>query len=140
MPVRVTVDRGHRLVISNGWGRVADGDLLAGRRLLAANPEFDPSFDRIWNLTGATALQLSDETLNRFAERSLSAPGVRRAIVCVAPAVVARVLDFVAASRHFNRDVAVFPTLASATAWINSGAEIEAGGSQASNGFFFSSE
>jgi hypothetical protein len=48
---------------------------------------------------------------------------------------VARVLDFVAASRNFNRDVAVFPTLATATEWLNrGGGNVEPGGSKPSDG------
>jgi hypothetical protein len=118
MPLHLTIDAQRRLVVSSGWGVVSDSDLLVGRRLLESNPEFDPSFDRIWDLTGATALSLSDETLRQFARKSLSEPLVRRAIVCVAPAVVPKVLEFVSESRACHRDVAVFPTRREAAEWM----------------------
>ena len=118
MPIQLTVDPEHRVVISCGWGVVSDTDLLVGHRLLETNPHFDPAFDRIWDLAGVTRLDMSDEVLRRFAEHSLSDSTVRRAAVCVAPAVMKRVLAFIAASRAFKRDVVLFPPRGEALAWL----------------------
>ena len=94
--------------------------MQAGRQKLAADPRFDPTFDRIWDLSEATSLTFSDETLHQFAEKSLSGVLVRRAIVCVAPEIVSRVLEFVAESRLFQRDIVIFPTRKEAEEWLAS--------------------
>lgn len=118
MPLRLTVDPENRVVISSGWGLVSDYDLRVTRRLLAANKQFDPNYDRIWDLTGATRVEMSDDTLKYFAARSLSNPMVKRAIVCIAPGVVPRVLDFVSECRYRHQDVSLFPTLHDAARWL----------------------
>ncbi len=118
MPLNVTVDVERRIVISQGWGTVRDDDLLAGRRRLLSDASFDPAFDRIWDLSGVAEVQLSDEVLHQFASHSLSNPNVHRAIVCVAPQVVQRALDFVSACQQRHQPVSIFPTSAQATEWM----------------------
>lgn len=107
-----------RVVLSRGWGTVNDEDLLVGRRRLLDDAAFDPSFDRVWDLSGVAIMHLSDEVMHRFAANSLSNPNVHRAIVCVAPQVVQRARDFVSACQEVHQPVALFPTLAQATAWL----------------------
>lgn len=116
--MNVTVDAERRIVISQGWGTVRDDDLRAGRRRLLSDASFDPTFDRIWDLSGVAEMQLSDEVLRQFASHSLSNSNVQRAIVCVAPQVVQRALDFVSACQRRHQPVSIFPTSAQATEWI----------------------
>ena len=118
MPLLVSVDPSRRVVISRGWGSVSDDDLIHGREQLQKDPAFDQSFDRIWDLSGATSLDLSQELLHEFAATSLSLERVQRAIVCVAPRVAERVLDFVSECRKFHRDVLLFPTQDQAADWM----------------------
>lgn len=118
MPIRLIIDRARRIVISCGSGIVTDEDLVAGRRDLQNEPDFDPTFSRIWDLTEATELAVSDEVLRGFAAHSLSDPTVRRAIACLAPSIVQRVLSFASLSRSFNQDLALFPSRREAEEWI----------------------
>jgi len=118
MAMQLMIDVERRVVISSGLGSVTDDDLLAGYSLLRDNPKFDPTYDRVWDFAEVTQLQMSDDLLRRFAERSLSAPAVRRAIVCLAPQVVARVLELVDESRESNRDIALFPSREEALKWL----------------------
>lgn len=120
MPLHITIDSARRLIVSAGEGSISDEDLTAGREKLAADPRFDSTFDRIWDLSAATRLTFSDETLHQFAEKSLSGVMVRRAIVCVAPEIVSPVLEFVGESRRFQRDIVIFPTRQEAEEWLAS--------------------
>lgn len=120
MPLHLTIDPARRIIVSAGEGSISDADLKAGREKLTADPRFDPTFDRIWDLSAATRLTFSDEALQQFAEKSLSGVKVRRAIVCVAPEIVSRVLEFVEESRRFHRDIVIFPTRQEAEEWIAS--------------------
>ena len=106
------------MVISRGWGTVSDEDLIHGREELQKDPAFDPSFDRIWDLSGATSLDLSQKVLQTFAAKLLSGERVQWAIVCGAPRVADRLLDFVSECRKFHRDVLLFPTQDQAVDWM----------------------
>jgi hypothetical protein len=118
MALQIQFDPERRVVISVGWGVISEIDLIVSRRLLLADERFDPSFDRIWDFAGATRVELPDDTLRTLASKCLSDVMVRRAVVCVAPAVVSRVLDMIAEARLYHRDFALFPSRREAMDWI----------------------
>jgi hypothetical protein len=120
MPLTTSIDVEQRLVVNEAWGTVTDDDFVKARRGLLTDPGFDASFDRLWDFSRATGEELSENTVRWMVATSPSHDQVRRAIVCTAPATVARVMEFIARSRDLHRQIAVFPTREQALLWIQS--------------------
>jgi hypothetical protein len=79
----------------------------------------DLSFARLCDLSEATSVSVSDEVLEHWAADPVSNPPVRHAMVCTAPGVLKRVLEFVTKSRRHFRDVSVFPSYDQAAKWMH---------------------
>jgi hypothetical protein len=120
MPLTTKVDTAQKLVTSTAWGPVAAEDFVQARKELVANPKFDASYDRLWDFSGVTEVDIPDGTIAELVATSPSRERAYRAVVCTAPATVQRVQEFIARSRDFNRQIAVFPTLNQAQSWIQS--------------------
>ncbi|MDQ6654233.1 MAG: hypothetical protein M3Y80_00270 [Verrucomicrobiota bacterium] len=118
MGVQLTIDRERRVVIGIGSGIVTDEDVAASQLLLKADPNFDSSYARLWDLSAVTELELSDDLVRRLLQQPLSDRSAARAIVCVAPQVLERVMAFADVSRRSNRDIAFFPTREEAFKWL----------------------
>jgi hypothetical protein len=82
------------------------------------DPNIDPLFVRLCDLSGVTTVSVSEEALDQWAADPISNPPVRHALVCTTPNVLKRVLDFVTKSRRLHRDVSVFPTYRQPATWM----------------------
>ncbi len=120
MPVRTDVFPERELVVTTGTGVVTDHDFQQAREELVAQASFQPTFDRIWDFSGVTQVNLSDSAISHLVTTSPTANRVWRAVVCTEPATVDRVREFVAASRALGREIAIFPTRGDAEQWIES--------------------
>ena len=118
MPMDVSVDSVSRVVTTRAWGDISEDDLAALRRAYETNPDIDPSFVRLCDLSAATGISVSAGTMARWAADPIANPAVRHAIVCSAPKVLRSVLEYVAKSRSYFREVSVFPTHRAAAEWI----------------------
>lgn len=100
---------------------VTDEEFVQARKQVLADPTFDPSFDRLWDFSAVTGEQVSDETIAHLVETSPFEGDVLRAVVVSMSAkALARVMEFIAQSRRFNRGIAAFPTVESARQWLES--------------------
>jgi hypothetical protein len=77
------IDRQRRLVITVGEGLVTFADVDGHQNNLIADPEFDPTFDQIGDLSRVTEFALSPDEVRIVAARHVFAPGSRR--VGIAP-------------------------------------------------------
>ncbi|MEP6810141.1 MAG: hypothetical protein ABI992_07845 [Chthoniobacterales bacterium] len=119
MPANVTIDVERKLVITDCAGMVTDAEFLEARRQLLADPDFDPSFDRLWDFSAVTEERVSAETLAHLVATSPHHDAILRAVVVsMAPQTLSRVMDFVSQSRKYNRQIAAFPTRKSAEEWL----------------------
>ena len=81
VPVRSTIHREYRLVVTTEEGRVTLNDMLANQDRLLTDPEFDPEFNQLSDATLATDTDLSPGNLPMiYKERVFSATS-RRAVV-----------------------------------------------------------
>jgi hypothetical protein len=69
-------------------------------------------------LSEVTAVSVSDESLDAWVANPISNPPVQHALICSAPLVLKRVLDYMALSRKQFREVSVFPTYDQALDWM----------------------
>jgi hypothetical protein len=125
MPMQIHIDKRCGLITARASGSVSDSDFIAMEDLFEKSPDFSRKFARICDLTAATAINVSEELMKRWAEDPVMDRSARHAIVCTAPAVMNNVLEFIKASRSHARDASVFPTFDQAEEWIRDKGESE---------------
>ena len=120
MPVTLSIDKDRRLVITTGQGVVTDEDFIEARRRLTADPEFDPSYDRIWDFHDVTESLVTEETIGKLVAASPNAdrPICRAVVLSKRPRATKSILHFISCTRQSNRRIAAFPDLASAEKWV----------------------
>jgi hypothetical protein len=117
MPVRHVIDLKHHLVITVGEGPVTIDEIKAHRDRLLCNPDFDPSFNELIDLTTMTKAEMSVNDLMDLARSSIFSPASQRAIVAVKPEVfgMGRVYEAVHAERS---QIRVFYDRNEALTWL----------------------
>jgi hypothetical protein len=118
MPMQIHIDKGRELITTRASGNVSDADFITMENLFEKSPDFSRKFARICDLTAATAMNVSEELMKRWAEDPVMDRSARHAIVCTTPAVMSNVLEFIKAARIHSRDASVFPTFDQANEWI----------------------
>ena len=119
MPIQINIDKPHRLVTSRCSGELHDEDLLGVRQRFKTDPDFNPAFSRIIDMTNVTAIEMSDTMLNEWASDPMIDSNARRALVCTKPEVMTSMLDYIARARRHSIDVSVFPDYDAAKRWID---------------------
>jgi hypothetical protein len=119
VPLDVTVDRAGRVIKTRGWGEISEADLLQTRERLLQNHGMDLSYRRLCDLSQATSISISEEALRQWADDPVGTPPVPHAVICTAPLVLKRVLNYVSYARSNHHDVSVFPSDEAASAWIS---------------------
>jgi hypothetical protein len=118
VPLAVTVDRAQHVIKTRGWGDISESDLLQTRERLARDSGADLSYSRLCDLSAATSISISEEMLQQWANDPITSPPVPHAVICTAPVVVKRVLEYISYVRRNHHDVSVFPSYEAATAWM----------------------
>lgn len=83
MPAFYKIDKEHKLVISTGSGVFDLATALAHQDQLVRDPEFDPCYSQLLDLTQITKVEISAEDVRKLAERSVFWRCSRRAILVV---------------------------------------------------------
>lgn len=81
MPVRSTIYKEHRLVVTIEEGRVTFADMQANQDRLLNDPDFDPQFNQLSDATLATDTDLSAGNVQMLYNRRVLSPTSRRAVV-----------------------------------------------------------
>src|SRR5260370_379170 len=80
VPTAYEINKQRRLVISTGLEPLTLADALAHQDKLARDPDFDPSFSQILDLTRVTLINLQANDIRRLAQKTIFSPESRRAI------------------------------------------------------------
>jgi hypothetical protein len=121
MPALIEIDSKRKLVLTVCSGTVTDEEFVQAREGMLADPHFDPAFDRLWDFSAVTDEAVSEETLSHLVKTSPFTGDILRAVVVsMVPQAFARVMEFIAQSRRFNRGIAAFPTREAAEQWLAS--------------------
>jgi hypothetical protein len=67
MPVILKIDLRRRIVYSSFYGRVTDDELLKHRSAIASDPQFNPEFSEIVDLTAVTEVAVTEKALATMA-------------------------------------------------------------------------
>ena len=110
------------MVVTTGQGVVTDKDFVEARQRLTADPEFDPSFDRIWDFHDVTESLVTEEIISKLVASSPNAerPICRAVVLSKRPGAIKAILHFISCTRQSNRGIAAFPDLATAEKWVTS--------------------
>lgn len=120
MPARYVIHKDQGLVVNYGWGHLTFADFRAQQDTLIKDLDFDPSFNRLVDVTEATALDLTVEEAKTIARRSIYHPASRRAVVAKDPDVfgMARLMDVYHATATRREQVRVFYDRDEALKWL----------------------
>src|SRR5258708_25504158 len=81
MPATYEIDKQRQLVITTGLGKLTLADALAHQQELLKDPDFDPSFSQIMDLTQITEFALEANDIRRLAQTTIFSRESRRAII-----------------------------------------------------------
>jgi len=120
MPCRYVIDKDRRLVISTGWDRLTFAEMKAQQDELTSDPNFDPAFNQLVDVTAVTVLDLSIGEAQRIANRGIYSPTSRRAVLASSPAIfgMARMMDAYHSMATGREQVSVFYDGDAALKWL----------------------
>ena len=120
MPARYVIYKNQRLVINYGWGHLTFADFRGQQEAMIKDPDFDPAFDQLVDVSQTTVLDLSIEEAKSIATRGIFSPSSRRAVIATNPDVVAmgRLMDVYHAMVTNRTQVRVFYDRQSALRWL----------------------
>ena len=81
MPTFYKLDKERKLVMSTYSGALTIADALGHQEKLPKDPDFDPSFSQLLDVTHVTDVQLTAEDVRTLARTSVFSPDSRRAIL-----------------------------------------------------------
>jgi len=120
MPLRYVIDKERRLVRTTGWDRLTFAQSRSYQDQLLNDPDFDPEFNQLVDLSALTGLGMSTEETKLLARRSGFAPMSRRAFVAPDPAVfgMSRLFEAYNEMSEARSQIHVFSDLPSALKWL----------------------
>lgn len=81
MPVFYKIDQQRRLVLSTGFGILTREDLAGHQERLQTDPDFDPGFSHLADITHVTKLDLDANDVSLLAQPNIFSSTSRRAFV-----------------------------------------------------------
>jgi hypothetical protein len=81
MPAFYKIDKERKLVMSSGSGVLTREDLLGHQERLLKDPEFDPTFSQLSDLTQITKVDVTPEDVRLAARKNIFSPQSRRALL-----------------------------------------------------------
>lgn len=120
MPVRSTIYKDYRLVVTVEEGRVTFADMQANKDRLLNDPDFDPGFNQLSDATLATDTDLSAENVRLLYHRRVFSATSRRAVIAPTDFAygMARMLQTYVDLSETAHPVEVFRDRGSALRWL----------------------
>jgi hypothetical protein len=117
MPGAYAIDEPRRLVLSRGWGRLTDDELLVHARTLRADPRFSPDFAQLCDLLGVTSVEATATEIKELGELNPFGKGARRALIISSGAAYGfgRMYETI---RKEGDELKIFPDLDTGLAWL----------------------
>ncbi len=125
MPLSFVIDKQRRLVTSTASGVFTYADIAGHQRQLKNNPDFDSSFDQLFDGTAVTKIELTAAEIQTVARQRLFAGGSRQALVASNDFAygMARMFEMYREASRTGRLVRVFNSLDAAQEWLQATSE-----------------
>lgn len=127
MPVENQVIPSHHLVITRMFGEVVYDDVLNVSKQLLADPEFNPKYDQLVDLSGVVKVNVSSDMLRNHARSVLPYEKSSSCSVIATSDLVYGMARMYASVQSDHREFRVFRTVMEAEAWLASEVNISAG-------------
>lgn len=120
MPFTYVIDKARRLVVSTGLGCVTFEEIREHQRRLTSDPDFDPQFDQLIDMTGTSRLDLTVDQVKIAASQKIFSSTSRRALVATDPAIfgVGRMLETYYTMASGNERARVLYDKSEALKWL----------------------
>ena len=119
MPFFYKIDKERKLVMSTAAGELTKTDVLLLQDQLRGDPDFDPNFSQLSDLTNVTGMHITGAEMKDLAETTAFSPTARRAVIAGNDLAfgLARVFEQVLEKKG-DQGIRVFRKLEDALDWI----------------------
>ena|SRR6266849_8182320 len=119
MPFFYKIDKERRLVMSTAAGVLTKAEVLSLQDQLLKDPDFDPSFSQLSDLTHVTGFEITGADMQELAARTVFSPESRRAVIVNTELAygMSRMFGIFRESKG-ERGIRVFRKLEDALDWI----------------------
>ena len=120
MPLTYVIDKPCRLVTSTASGILTYADIVAHQKQLKADPDFEPTFDQLFDGTMVRKIELTAAEIQTVARQRLFAAGSRQAFATSGEFAygMARMFEIYRETSGTGRLVRVFSGLEAAREWL----------------------
>ena len=118
MPATYEIDRQRRLITSRLWGPVTDREVFEHNEKLRGDPDFDPTYQQLVDLTEVTEVVVSTSMINETSLDQFFEPGTRRAMVAVDDAVYGMARMFALRAESVGQTIEIFRDSQKARDWL----------------------
>jgi hypothetical protein len=119
LPASYTIDPSRRLVTTRVWGAATDEDIYEHGRQLRADPQYDPTFRQLADMSGITEILVTTGTIEEISRGGLFVPGTPRAFVASSnDAVFGLLRKYELHADILGQNVKVFRDLQAAKLWL----------------------
>jgi hypothetical protein len=121
MPISYRIDKARRLVLCVGTGVLTDADAVSNHRLVAADSDFDPTYDELLDFREVETMVVTASLPQTIAADHIWAEGVKRAFVAPSDLTfgMTRMYEMLADDKPGN--VRVFRDMEDALSWLELG-------------------
>ena len=119
MPIAYDIDRHRGLVTTRLWGAVTDDEVYEFNDRLRSDPDFDPAYRQIADMTGVTEIRVSTSMINETARDQIFTPGTRRAFIASDDGVFGMARMYSLRAEGFGQTIEVFREVAPAEEWVD---------------------
>ena len=113
MPITYDIDKKQRLVVSRLWDVVTNDEVDKHNRSLRSDPDFDPSYRQLIDLSGITEIRVTTPKVTATAH-----PGTRRAFFAPADAAFGLARKFATHAEAGGQTIEVFRDRKKAEEWL----------------------
>ncbi|HEV7838142.1 MAG TPA: hypothetical protein VGO75_08770 [Gemmatimonadaceae bacterium] len=118
LPASYKIDKEKRLVTSVIWGPVSEDEIHEHNRRLRTDPQFDPSYRQLAQMSGVTEILVGTRLINETALDQFFAAGTRRAFVASTDAVFGMARMFALKAEGLGQTIEVFRDEDEADRWL----------------------
>ena len=118
LPATYEIDHQRRLITSRLWGPVTDREVFEHNEKLRSDPQFDPTYQQLVDLTGVSEIVVSTSMINETSLDQFFEPGTRRAMIAVDDAVFGMARMFALRAESVGQTIEVFRDGKQARDWL----------------------
>jgi hypothetical protein len=118
LPISYDIDKKQRLVTSRLWEVVTNDEVDDHNRRLRTDPDFDPGYRQLIDLSGITEIRITTPKVTAAAQDQYFAPGTRRAFIAPTDATFGMARMFATRAEASGQTVEVFRDRKQAEEWL----------------------